>query len=392
MSPSTLRGLTSMAADAVSSQVKGQCPTTNIWLHLGQLNDPRIKTVLDQVRVWMDLCTIGDRVTIARAWSAARWKFDQADNPWNTVKGPIGATIGTLYAVGWKPLSPDRWIDSNNVTWDYVPGSDYTNLINEIRDQTSLKIWDRAAEHMDGAGLEKGADLSVLKQHIQWYTNKGMHTEAGLLGTIAAGGLWPQKRRFETEPPMVESPTCPHCGKAPQDSYHLFWGCEISACCAEEAVIKTNFLKHRARRCKPLQACLWMRGITPKEWTVQAPVEDMQTHLIRGRDPWAYFYLAGNTYLDGSGGKYSKDPRIRKCGYAWIQQASDPKDEYDALGMFATLTGRQTVPRSELSALIMFLSFLLQLEDEQGIQIIHTDNDMVFKGVKKRKKERGCTR
>ena len=88
------------AAEAVSTKTAGQCATTLIWTTLGKEQDPALKVAADQVRSWMYLMSTKeytkDPEAVSRAWWKAKAKYYTADNPWATIKGPMGATIGTL--------------------------------------------------------------------------------------------------------------------------------------------------------------------------------------------------------------------------------------------------------------------------------------------------------
>ena len=61
-------------------------------------------------------------------------------------------------------------------------------------------------------------------------------------------------------------------------------------------------------------------------------------------------------FLDGSGGQFNKDPRLRKCGWAWVQY-SVPGVPFrnQVWGEYGALEGVQTVPRSETQALLAAL-------------------------------------
>ena len=55
-------------------------------------------------------------------------------------------------------------------------------------------------------------------------------------------------------------------------------------------------------------------------------------------------------FTDGSGGKRTKDKRLRRCGWAWVlpKAGSNKEARYGARG---ALGGPQTVPRAELRAI-----------------------------------------
>ena len=86
-------------------------------------------------------------------------------------------------------------------------------------------------------------------------------------------------------------------------------------------------------------------------------------------------------FLDGSGGQFSSDPRLRKCGWAWIQYDGD-----SIWGQRGSLGGRQTVPRSEIRALDAALGALTcapfprsRTKNVRPVVHIYSDNAMVVK-------------
>ena len=110
---------------------------------------------------------------------------------------------------------------------------------------------------------------------------------------------------------------------------------------------------------------------------------------VAGRRPKDEFDPCKGTYLDGSGGIYSSDPRVRAVGWAWIQLLEVPQHEVrpvreeDAIGQYGSCEGPQTVPRAELTAFMKFLMFLYPRTDLLDITIIQnvcTDNEAVYDG------------
>ena len=106
-------------------------------------------------------------------------------------------------------------------------------------------------------------------------------------------------------------------------------------------------------RCYPLLVAAWPH---PREWTFPAQLPLGWTRRVGARDtPDPHMHI----YLDGSGGTYSSDPRLRKCGWAWVQYIGPT-----AWGQYGALGGVQTVPRAEFHAFMSFLQFL----DKNGWQ------------------------
>ena len=77
---------------------------------------------------------------------------------------------------------------------------------------------------------------------------------------------------------------------------------------------------------------------------------------------------------DGSGGENSKDPRVRRCGFGLvILHALDDFDNVTYVGHASGSTpGKQTVPRSEATALLHALA------TTRGNAVFVVDNYSVF--------------
>ena len=171
ITPTQLAKLRAMAAEAVSTKTAGQCATTLIWIMLGQEQDPAIKIVGDQIRMWFYLMNSPiyheDPEAVSLAWWRAKTKYYTADNPWATIKGPMGATIGTLDHCGWVGITPFKWLDGDGAEWQYVKGADITALIDAVKESAGARVWRDAARHHNGKGLEDGADITGLQKQVK---------------------------------------------------------------------------------------------------------------------------------------------------------------------------------------------------------------------------------
>ena len=66
-----------------------------------------------------------------------------------------------------------------------------------LLEQINRTLWTVASGHQDGAGLQGGPDLTVMKKHLDKLRRQGDNSKAGLLMSIATGGNWSQKRKYE---------------------------------------------------------------------------------------------------------------------------------------------------------------------------------------------------
>ena len=108
---------------------------------------------------------------------------------------------------------------------------------------------------------------------------------------------------------MVEDATCPHCHLEVQDARHMFWECPCLRESTNVDILKSQWITSDALAGRG-PPCFFMRGIVPKDWTfrnqeVQDKVEPIPGSDFDEVDPDGHFFL------DGSGGEYSKDPRLK---------------------------------------------------------------------------------
>ena len=147
MAPSQLSEVRAMAAASVSTDVRGQCATTNIWLHLGPRHDPAIKMPLEQIKMWFHILGRSDLSELSRAWWSAKLDLSRAEHEWSMIKGPMGATIGTLRDAGWNPVTALKWVDPWRQEWKIKPGGSLTSFYYEFKKTLEDKVWREAAKH-----------------------------------------------------------------------------------------------------------------------------------------------------------------------------------------------------------------------------------------------------
>ena len=132
----------------------------------------------------------------------------------------------------------------------------------------------------------------------------------------------------------------PHCGSERQDDWHFVWGCPCLETCSDARIQKSNWLKGEAWRYKDTMPCLYLRGLTPKASTHRnVGAVEVVTSLPREVDG---HHPSQAIFLDGSGGSLSRDPRLRRCGWAWVQCEENPTTYpiWFTGGEYGTLPGR----------------------------------------------------
>ena len=133
-------------------------------------------------------------------------------------------------------------------------------------------------------------------------------------------------------------------------------------------MVLTNGLEELALEGASTHPCFWLRGIVPKEWTATTPAPlDM--------DMWAVGDMRPTTnnsvkyFLDGSGGEFSSDKRLRRCGWSAVCTEVDPGGSPKFPGE------NQTVARAEPFALVQLLHYI-----DSDI-LVMSDCSYVAKGV-----------
>ena len=120
---------------------------------------------------------------------------------------------------------------------------------------------------------------------------------------------------------------------------------------------------------------MWLRGLIPKKaWPVSPPLWSYP--WIEGS--WEAPKFTGKVCTDGSGGKYSSDNELRRCGWGAVQL--DPgAAAKDWKWVAAPLAGsQQTVPRAEIT------SVLVVAENTAGNVEVWTDRQNIVNTVDNR--------
>eukprot|EP00969_Alexandrium_andersonii_P011939 520523-Alexandrium_andersonii.AAC.1 len=83
------------------------------------------------------------------------------------VKGPAAATQSLLLDIGWDPIGPNCWGDRTGAIWRFEERiSGVRQLSDAVASDVLANAWLQASEFEHGKGLERGADLTVLRVRL----------------------------------------------------------------------------------------------------------------------------------------------------------------------------------------------------------------------------------
>ena len=383
MCPSSIQRKRTMAADTCGRRIKTACTTTILHFHFGENGDPGIWFPLDQLRTWLELQgeEMGHRLSkidVARAWAAASANMRKKSR-WSMVRGPMTATMATLYDLNIIPVSPWKWYPAENpdVDWTYS-GGDPGPFLSEMQQRLSHKVWEQAALHYHGLGAENGVDMTILHKHHKQLVARGAHVRAGMLYKIATAQIYDGSRVCDHNPDAQVA--CALCGSPDDSMFHRVYDCPCIPTSFE--LDKTDQIVDEARMRARSCPVFWFRGLPPSSWYPELPFAEQPF----AEDFGSLDIVGGHVFTDGSGGTETKDPRLRRCGYgvAWVLANG---------GMLNTLGGRagilhgkiQSVARAELLAAVVALELCANATQQV---IIWTDCMFVVNGFARGRRRR----
>ena len=104
---------------------------------------------------------------------------------------------------------------------------DLTNINAFIRQINLNKLENEVLKIKFDANIKDNVDSEISFNSIDSQTKihgKKRQTHSKLY-VIISGGIWPEARKHQAG--LVNTGTCPHCGRENQDLYHLYWDCDV---------------------------------------------------------------------------------------------------------------------------------------------------------------------
>ncbi|CAK0806248.1 unnamed protein product, partial [Prorocentrum cordatum] len=328
----------------------GRCTYTILLIQMG-MQEAVTRAIGDQIKhFWL---TIVDHPTelkrYQRGWLLLYAKLDalEPNRRWQQVKGPMAGVIAQLLGLGWIPRRLDSWISPAGDEWAYKPDDipHFGALLHEVQQSAQQQLWQQAAGHRCGEGLQAGGDLYQLQRHLRRRRRNGQHAEAAMLETIAVAGIWARERRRAANLNQEGDDTCARCGEAIETEEHRYYACPANA-----EIGHSN----GADLAKKAKDALDQRQVDPDEGAAKAAQifctsEEAQTAAQSGHKVRADY-----VFTDGSGGAgaTAKDPRLRRCGWAVVAFRFDEHGRpQEVAAWYGTIRAPHTVPRAELTAM-----------------------------------------
>ena len=362
MPPTRKRSLRRGAGAMMSHANRGRCLTTRLAVELGD-KDPAISVPMSLFEAWFKYMVAfpEDRVRVAAVWPRIAKLLQRPKTRWRYVRGPAAAVISTLLDAGWTTTSANVWVQADGTTWTFSAEfladkfPDFSAVKTALAADLRSQLWANAAEFRNGKGLEAGADMRPLVKHLKSLSKNGRYEMHGAVLCCATASAWTNARVAE-EYPEADN-LCPRCKIAPETELHRHWECQ-----ANDEIKACNRSKHlipKARLRASVCPAFWLRGIVPAEWTkvppppqAADPCEDnIDGEPDRAGTPASRLWCCG----DGSGGVNTKDPRLRRCGWAWVELQNcngAPSSQLHRVKCAPLHGSRQTVNRAELLALL----------------------------------------
>ena len=102
------------------------------------------------------------------------------------------ATMAVIAQIGWHPVAPDKWMDTERKNLAELEWSLFANvgILDAMTSAFEQATWKSVSSHFLGAGLESGCpDLGQAQSAKRWLTKQSMHKEAKALDCIVCGGV-----------------------------------------------------------------------------------------------------------------------------------------------------------------------------------------------------------
>ena len=343
------------------------CVNTVLHIKMSRKSNPTIAPFVNQIALWCRIwssSSVKEKKLIRAAWYKSLPQVLLGGIKWAKVAGPIAATQATLAELGWRPNSPDKWLNAaGDGLADINAKSDggHLAILESVADAAGDRAWKNASKHFLGGGLELGKpNLKPAINSMRKFQKENRWQEARAAEKVITGGCWLHGRGDFAR-------KCA-CGAA-ETAWHRYYGCARLEQSEIREIAGTKWLAKwiHDRPGRDFE-CLWARGILPGTvYYVDEEVADVNTVVSRSSPGYFDNASAKVFFSDGSGGSSDRNAHSPTVGTGACfikpgrrkerrNDLNDPESNNDGddnpliaeLGVWASaVPGRQTVPRAE---------------------------------------------
>ena len=251
------------------------------------------------------------RETLFARRANAPTHFPLAECRWGRVDGPLSSVIVTLIDLRSTAHETDKWKSSPGDLWETWKTRAHT--YSTWRGPKLNHTWMFQAYSTEWI-------CAVSAQQLAWLSRKELRGQAGIMKAAAAGGLWPVARLHVSD--EHHDGLCPRClpegTKAEETVLRRVWQCLCNPTGGIFSV--TERWRTKAEDQHSSAACSGLCGLVLASWTVGKHGETKPSGVMTWK-PDIYF-------VDGSGGKYPQDARLRRVGWsiACLKQNAELKE------------------------------------------------------------------
>jgi hypothetical protein len=244
------------------------CVTSTLAWVYGPGEEPAVSLRVEQVAWWFDIWQLADatsRERIRKMWVRTLTKLGlKRDTMWSRAKGPISATICTLYEAGWSPLSPTRWLAKDSVA--IVDGSPFNKarILAQLQKDLIAILWAKAGNHIHSAGITKGADMQPAKRAKASLLKEGNFAAAKALDYAFCGAI--HDAIIKNDKPKLEQ-FCTRCDlHVVATRKHVLWECRGNESIENPFMRKSRWTCRHAKAGFDEWTCLYTRDVVPSVW------------------------------------------------------------------------------------------------------------------------------
>ena len=258
---------------------------------------------------------------VRKAWQLVHARLKNAKKRRDLVRGPMSGVVASLMDLSGLPCEPEKFKSVAGDWWEFTGGT-FTNILDEIHHCTTEPahtrmevVWSTERTHVAFANSTLGpSGMGCMAKWDSWKA-------------AAAGGLWPVARLKDADERY--DGLCQGClaegSETKETMLHRVWQCP---CNPTDGIFNaTEKWCKKAEQQQNEYACFWMRGLVPEDWIL----------ADRNGRPDSTLDMVGDMTREAS--------TRQTCGLGKWTIGS---------GRRADIPGKQTVPRAELVAMVIF--------------------------------------